>query len=1028
LEELFHQAVALEPAQRPAFLEAACAGDAELRTAVEELLKRDRDEDSSDKFLRSPVAGQVEKLRPLLPTLLDVVQNRPGPTPPTLPTIAGYELLLEIGRGGMGVVYRARQISLDRIVALKMLLASELADTEQLVRFRTEAEALAKLHHANVVTIFEIAESEGRPYFTMEYVAGPSLAEIISGHPQDVAVAARLIEVVARAVHAVHQCGVIHRDLKPANVLLQIADRRSQFGDQTASDPKSAICNLQSTTPKITDFGLAKYQTDVRKLTATGTAMGTPSYMAPEQARGGGAISPATDVYALGSILYEMLAGRPPFDAGSPAETIAQLLNDEPLSPVRLRPNLPRDVVTICLKCLEKSPWKRYATALELAEDLRRFSAGEPIRARPVGFVERSYRWCRRRPLVAGLLTTSTLLALTCIVTVIVYEFRLAAALEKQVSQEHEEIVEQRRTIVQFHVQIGVTAMEGGDTFAAVFHFTEALRLDEGTDSERRHRTRIGTALRHCPRLTEVLSLDGTVLCAERDRVAVMDANRAIEVREMHGSRPLASGLRHTELPREGTLSPDGRFLGVLTEKGTARIWDLARSEPHDLPPAERSGVQRLLFHPDGRVLLVQRTNGAIERWDLASWTQLPWEGLTKGAVLSTLDDDGRWLLTCDAKHDGQEWDVGTGKPFGAPLKIGHPVRTGSIARDGRTLAVIGPDDELLVWDVTAGRQCGKPIRLHGAASRIAFGPEGERIVSICHDRIVRIWQTQTGALLAQTAPLDDGSVSTFFSSDGRYLLTMGEIGGARVWDSATGHAVTPPLRHGGQLASAWFRANGTEVVTVSKTGMTCAWKLPRGPEVRRGAAGAIVPSVASPAKSRSIHFANGLTVRTSGASDGPLEPPRGGEKVVEQAVLSPDGRRLAICEDATTVNLLDATGGEIQTPPLRHRSPVRYAAFSADGQRILTACDDRSLRLWDTATGELLAPPMRHALAILRVSFHDGDVRAHVVHDDDTVSIWDLSQDDRPIGDLLKHAQEIAGRPGDPNWPQQSLDSGPPR
>src|SRR5262249_45628144 len=221
LEEVFHQAVAVDPPQRPAFLDAACAGDPELRAAVEELLKHDRDDAGSDKFLRSPLADQVERLRPLLPTILDVVQNRPGPASSTLPTIAGYELLEELGRGGMGVVYKARQISLDRVVALKMLLASDLAATEQLVRFRTEAEALARLHHPNIVTIFDIAESEGRPYFTMEYVAGPSLSDLLHGHPQDVAASAQLLEIVARAVHAVHQCGIVHRDLKPANVLLQ---------------------------------------------------------------------------------------------------------------------------------------------------------------------------------------------------------------------------------------------------------------------------------------------------------------------------------------------------------------------------------------------------------------------------------------------------------------------------------------------------------------------------------------------------------------------------------------------------------------------------------------------------------------------------------------------------------------------------------------------------------------------------------------------------------------------------------------
>src|SRR5215471_5303613 len=320
LEELFHQAVALDPPRRPAFLDTACAGDAELRAAVEELLKHDRDHDSPDKSFVSPVAGQVERLLPMMSTLLDVVKHRPGPASPQLPAIAGYELLEEIGRGGMGIVYKARQISLNRIVALKMLLASQPISTEELVRFRIEAEALARLRHPNIVTIFEIAESEGRPYFTMEYIAGPSLADILRGHPQDVAATARLLEIVARAVHAIHECGYIHRDLKPANVLLQgkseVENPESEEESKVSRpDFGSRISDFE---PKITDFGIAKDQDEQRKLTKTGAVMGTPSYMAPEQARGDTTIGPATDICSLGAILYEMLTGRPPFDAGDP--------------------------------------------------------------------------------------------------------------------------------------------------------------------------------------------------------------------------------------------------------------------------------------------------------------------------------------------------------------------------------------------------------------------------------------------------------------------------------------------------------------------------------------------------------------------------------------------------------------------------------------------------------------------------------------------------------------------------------------
>jgi serine/threonine protein kinase/WD40 repeat protein len=1026
LEELFHQAVALDPPRRPAFLDAACAGDAELRAAVEELLKHDRDHDSSDQSLVSPVASQAERLRPLPPTVLSVMQNRPGPAPPQFPAVAGYELLEEVGRGGMGIVYKARQISLNRIVALKMLPASRPISTEELVRFRIEAEALAKLRHPNIVTIFEIAESEGRPYFTMEYIAGPSLADLLKGRPQDVAAAARLLEITARAVHAIHGCGFIHRDLKPANVLLH---RKSGIRDpkpeKTPEDARpDSGSRLSDFEPKITDFGIAKDQDDQRKLTKTGVVMGTPSYMAPEQARGESAIGPATDICSLGAILYEMLTGRPPFDAGDPASTLAQLQTDEPLSPLSLRPNLPRDVVTICLKCLEKLPRKRYGTALELAEDLQRFQAGKPIHARPVRFPERAYRWCRRRPLVAGLSALSTLLGLTCIATVIVYEIRLNEALKTQIAEEDKEIVEQKQRIVQLHVQIGITAMEEGETFAAVFHFTEALRLDEGSDREHRHRMRIGAALRQCPRPTAVMTLERELLCAEHDRVVTIGANNSIEVREISGARPIVSGLTQTDLPAEAALSPDGHFLGVLSEKGAVTIWDLSNRRPHQLPSAERSEVNRLLYHPNGHVLLVQRTSGALEEWDLDSWTQLPWEGLTQKALFSGFSDDGRWLLTCSGDHNGQVWDMGTGKSTGAPLKFGHRVHAGTVAPNGRTVAVVGSDNDLSIWDVPTCRQVGKLIKLTDAVTRIALSPDGERVAVIGKDHILRLWQVPLGALLSQTPILDGTKTWLRFSPDSRYLLTMDEIGGARVFDAVTGLPLTPPLRHGGRLVSAEFRAEGKEVAVISKSGIVCLWELPHGPELRREGVSTTVAGPGKSATSRSIILANGIIVRTDGSTDGPLMPPTHGARVVEKSVLSPDAGHVAVCEDATTVLVWDTGGSRTQPASLRHRSPVQYAAFSADGRLILTACRDRTVRLWDTETGELLSPPMRHPLDIKRVVFDATAGQAQVVEDDGTIYLWELKEDIRSLEALLALAQVTADEHAEPSHGRRQPDS----
>jgi serine/threonine protein kinase len=296
------------------------------------------------------------------------------------PAVPGYEVLEELGRGGMGVVYKARQTSLNRVVALKMVLGGLSADPGQRQRLHGEAEAVARLQHPNIVQIFEVGEHNGLPFFSLEFCPGGSLADKLAGNLLAAAEAADLTRTLAGAIHVAHQAHVIHRDLKPANVLLA--------ADGTA---------------KVTDFGLAKRLDQVGP-TEAGAIMGSPPYMAPEQARGRiDAIGPATDVYALGAILYECLTGRPPFKAATPLDTVLEVLSAEPVPPRQLQPKTPRDLETICLKCLRKEPGKRYASAAELADDLRRFLAHEPIRARPVPALERAVKWVKRRPTAAAL-------------------------------------------------------------------------------------------------------------------------------------------------------------------------------------------------------------------------------------------------------------------------------------------------------------------------------------------------------------------------------------------------------------------------------------------------------------------------------------------------------------------------------------------------------------------------------------------------------------------------------------------------
>jgi serine/threonine protein kinase/tetratricopeptide (TPR) repeat protein len=337
-----------------------------------------------------------------------------GTQAPVWPTLPGYEIRGELGRGGMGVVYLAHDRRLKRSVAIKLIRDGRSAGKRDLARFHTEAEAVARLQHSNIAQIYEVGEEGDGPYLVLEYLGGGSLEKQLAGKPQPGRAAAGLVETLARAIQYAHERGIVHRDLKPANILLQMAECRLRIDKEgKMTSGLSAICNLQSVIPKIADFGLAKFRESGVGATESGDVLGTASYLPPEQAQGRTKeIGPAADTYALGAILYEMLTGRPPFRGESRVETILQVLTAEPVAPRILQPRVPRDLETICLKCLQKDPRQRYASALEMAEDLRRFLAGEPIRARPVGLWEKGVKWLRRRPAVAALLAVSAIAVL----------------------------------------------------------------------------------------------------------------------------------------------------------------------------------------------------------------------------------------------------------------------------------------------------------------------------------------------------------------------------------------------------------------------------------------------------------------------------------------------------------------------------------------------------------------------------------------------------------------------------------------
>jgi DNA-binding beta-propeller fold protein YncE len=713
----------------------------------------------------------------------------PGPEPGLLPAFGDYELLAEIGRGGMGIVYQARQVSLNRLVALKMILAGGQAGPEELVRFRGEAETIARLHHPNIVQIHAVGEHKGRPYLVLEFIKGGSLSDQLDGTPWPPQQAARLAKKLAGAMQAVHEQGIVHRDLKPANVLL--ADEGL---------------------PKITDFGLAKRLDDAAGPTQTGAILGTPSYMAPEQAAGAASrrqagavrVGPAVDIYALGAILYELLTGRPPFKAATRLDTLLQVLADDPVPPRRLQSKVPRDLETICLKCLRKEPNERYTSGKALAEDLGRFLQGKPIVARPVGVVTRGVRWVRRRPAAATLLVIMALITLGVVAGGAWYLHEREVA--RRIDEEREKQREQVEQLAYLHLIPQIQRACQAKDYARAkslldqcprrprrweYHYLSRLAEDRGGD-----KCRIDL-----PALAKAHVI-GVAFTPDGKRLAtiVSGGDETVNVWDVATGQP-ALTLRWDTSCMGAVFSPDGQRLALVSggldssdrpRRGVVKVWDVA-SGRETRSIIEDAGLNgRITFSPDGKRLASYSFDKTVKVWDVASGRE----------TLSIKDDagpglgvafspDGKRLASMggrsDRPYEVKVWDAATGQEI-LSLK-GHTGYVSSVAfsPDGKRLASggLGPNTgtnylgEVKVWDLATGQE---NLTLKGHTiyvSSVAFSPDGKRLAT-SGDHTVRVWDAQTGEGLVALPGTGGGVGHVIFSPDGNLLVALNPF---QVWN-----------------------------------------------------------------------------------------------------------------------------------------------------------------------------------------------------------------------------------------------------
>lgn len=995
--------------------------------------------------------------------------------PPGLPKIPGYELLEEIGRGGMGVVFRARQLGLNRLVAIKMMLTGDLAGTELLERFRAEARAVGRLQHPNLVQIYEVGDVDGQPFLSFEYIRGGSLAQRLAGQSQPPRPAALLLWTLANAVQFAHSRGVIHRDLKPANILLDAdfevkpqiggvktrnhpltpttgdpgrehrtpqgarqigikahgdglspigADiqnsaldrRREKTPPITSSEPRSDHAKRNSDAdrklivetygiPKISDFGLAKQLEEGTSQTRTGAILGTPSYMSPEQAAGQSqAIGPATDIYSLGSILYEMLTGRPPFRAPTVIETLDQVRSREPLSLRSIEPTVPRDLETICLKCLQKEPTRRYLSAEELSDDLDRYLRDVPVLARPVSSTERTFRWCRRHPLAATLVLLLVLVTTTGFAGIL-YQWRQSEILRElavdnaDAARRQKEMAETQRALSQEN-------------------FQKAELNWQRAEAAREHGERV-IYLQNITAAHQALQAHDAILANE-----LLEKCRP-DLREWEWhflQRQCKRGVRvfrgHTDFTTAAAFSPDGTRLAAVSgmwgsvKPGGLCIWDVATGNVLETRNELSGPLFGVTYHPLKPILVTGGVawgaRNPTKLWDHQDGHQIAAIGEAGNTFALTISPDGRLLALAGADGRMRLCDASTGQILQTFTAQAGNLFGIAFSPDSRLVASGSRDGSIQIYDTSTNAILHRFEDL-GDVRSVAFSPDGELLAAITYLGLVMLWDTNDWSEFAVHHARAYTGGNLRFSPDGQ-SLAVGAGDKLQLWDPATGEVRKDLPGHWRNTFVGEFSPDGRALascgndrlirvldLTTEPDGQPTRLELANFADIDISTDGRFIAAAAT---RDPVYVDRDGSFLLIWSLDGNREVRRirGHTDILTSVMFAPDGTHVATGSHDRTIRIWDVETGQALQTLAAHDAAVLGIAYGPDGSTLASASADRTIKIWNLRTSEVERTLVGHTAAVTRVIFTSDGENVISASEDGEIRFWPLHAKDQPF------------------------------